>query len=103
MLLGGPQPILKCLQISMPPVREFAADSALFEAVIALDSQTNSSEIGQLEPRAADRLGVKNITLLAIRPDGYIGLRSDTDHHSELQRYWSLFHTRVGEKGSLKS
>jgi len=98
MLLGGPAADPEVFANLHASVREFVADSALFEAVVALDSQTKSSvHIGQLEPRAADRLGVKNITLLAVRPDGYVGLRCDTDHHNELQLYSLLFHTRVGE------
>jgi hypothetical protein len=30
---------------------------------------------------------MEGITLLAIRPDGYIGLRSDRNHLSALERY----------------
>jgi 2-polyprenyl-6-methoxyphenol hydroxylase-like FAD-dependent oxidoreductase len=94
MLLGGPAADHAAFVDLYAFLREFATDSPLFGAVIALSTQSNSSiQIGILEPKAADLLGVENITLLAIRPDGYIGLRSDKDHHSALQRYWSLFHT----------
>jgi hypothetical protein len=43
--------------------------------------------IGQLDPAAAFQLGMEASTLLAIRPDGYIGLRCARDHLAALQRY----------------
>ena len=93
MLVGGPAADHAAFVDLYAFLREFARDSPLFGAVIALSTQSNSSiQIGLLEPKAVDLLQVENITLLAIRPDGYIGLRSDKDHHSALQRYWSLFH-----------
>lgn len=94
MLLAGPAADHTALVDLHTSLREFATNSPLFEAVIALSSQSDSSiQIGQLEPGAAELLGVENITLLAIRPDGYIGLRSDTDHYSALRRYGSLIHS----------
>ena len=34
----------------------------------------------RLAPAAADQLGIGEITLLVIRPDGHVGLRADRDH-----------------------
>ena len=39
-----------------------------------------------------DLFGIREATLLAVRPDGYIGLRSDHDHLNALDRYHSLLH-----------
>jgi hypothetical protein len=33
---------------------------------------------------------VRETTLLAVRPDGYVGLRSDGDHLNALERYRAL-------------
>jgi hypothetical protein len=35
-------------------------------------------------------LGLHEIALLALRPDGYIGLRSKHDHLSAIERYCAL-------------
>ena len=43
-----------------------------------------------LEPAAAGLLGVEQITLLALRPDGYVGLRADRDHLNALEHYRTL-------------
>ncbi len=65
--------------------------SALFEAVFAFSTNPGfPAQTGYLEPANADRLGLQGITLLALRPDGYIGLRSDRDHLPALERYRAL-------------
>jgi hypothetical protein len=72
-------------------LQKFAANSPLFEALFTLATESDSpAPIGQLASMEADLLGVKAITLLAVRPDGYIGLRSDKNHLQALKRYESL-------------
>ena len=39
------------------------------------------------DPEAADRLGIRGITLLAIRPDGYVGLRSEGGDSGTVRGY----------------
>ena len=39
---------------------------------------------------AAEQLGIGEITLLVIRPDGHIGLRSDRNHVEDLTAYQQL-------------
>jgi 2-polyprenyl-6-methoxyphenol hydroxylase-like FAD-dependent oxidoreductase len=76
-------------------LQELVTRSPLFEAAIALGSHADlPAQVGRLDPVAADLLGVKGNTLLAVRPDGYIGLRSDRDHLGALERYCNL--VRVG-------
>jgi hypothetical protein len=43
-------------------------------------------------PLEADQLGIDGVRLLAMRPDGYVGLRSDQDHLREMQQYRTLIH-----------
>ena len=63
-----------------------------FEAAIALGAGGDLPHpIGRLDTEGADLLGVKGITLLAVRPDGYVGMRCDRDHLGALERYRSLF------------
>jgi hypothetical protein len=67
------------------------ANSLLFEASLALGIRSDLPvQIGHLEPAAADLLGVEGTTLLAVRPDGYIGLRADRDHLTALEQYRTL-------------
>jgi FAD binding domain len=74
-------------------LQEFATGSPLFEAAITLGTDSGLAvQIGHLGPVSADLLGVKGITLFAVRPDGYIGLRADRDHLSALDRYRTLLH-----------
>jgi 2-polyprenyl-6-methoxyphenol hydroxylase-like FAD-dependent oxidoreductase len=93
LLLGGPTadgPALVELQTAL---QELATDSPLFEAAVALSTQPEPrNRIGRLQPVGADLLGVQGTTLLVVRPDGYIGLRSDGEHLSALERYRKLLH-----------
>ena len=87
-LLGG--------QIAQGPVladlfaalQELVTDSPLFTALFAFATHHHLAEhIGHLEPVDADLLGVEDITLLVVRPDGYLGMRADRDHLESLERY----------------
>jgi 2-polyprenyl-6-methoxyphenol hydroxylase-like FAD-dependent oxidoreductase len=92
-LLGGPTANRPALVELHTALRELTSDSPLFETAIALSTQPEpSNQIGWLEPTGADLLGVRGTTLLAVRPDGYIGLRSDGGHLSALERYRRLIH-----------
>jgi 2-polyprenyl-6-methoxyphenol hydroxylase-like FAD-dependent oxidoreductase len=72
-------------------LQKFAADSILIDEAVALSSHTDiSASIGHLDPAATNLLGIAGTTLLALRPDGYIGLRADKDHLSAIKRYHSL-------------
>jgi hypothetical protein len=72
-------------------LQEFAAGSPVFDAAVGFGTSRNpSGKIGYLEPVAAGMLGVTGNTLLAMRPDGYIGLRADQDHLSALRGYSAL-------------
>ena len=69
-------------------LRDFAGDSSLFEAAYAFGGHPDlPSDIGRFEDAASDMPGLEGTTLLAIRPDGYIGLRCDRDHLSALESY----------------
>jgi hypothetical protein len=72
-------------------LQEFSADSPLFEAAFAFSGDPDlSPHFGRLDSAGADLLGLKGTTLLAMRPDGYIGLRANQDHLGALQRYCAV-------------
>jgi hypothetical protein len=75
-------------------LQEHVRDSPLFETAVALTAGANIPDfIGHLEPAAAAQLGIEGTTLLAIRPDGYVGLRADRDHLAALDRYGAFLQT----------
>jgi 2-polyprenyl-6-methoxyphenol hydroxylase-like FAD-dependent oxidoreductase len=90
-LLAGPAAEATAFVDLHGALQDVATDSDVFESAIALGTRADLPvEIGRLERSAADRLGVAGVTLLAMRPDGYVGLRSDRDHLAALQRYRAL-------------
>jgi 2-polyprenyl-6-methoxyphenol hydroxylase-like FAD-dependent oxidoreductase len=91
-LLGGQTARGPALADLLAALRELATDSPLFAAAFAFGTRPDQPDhIGHLEPVTADLRGVHDITLLVVRPDGYIGLRSDRDHLEALKRYRALF------------
>jgi hypothetical protein len=89
-LLGGPQTDGAAL-LALFDDLQARTGSPLFEAAVALGAGAGLPDgIGHLEPETADLLGVEGTTLLAVRPDGYIGLRADHDHLAALERYRTL-------------
>jgi 2-polyprenyl-6-methoxyphenol hydroxylase-like FAD-dependent oxidoreductase len=93
-LLAGPSADASAFAGLHAGLQTFIAGSPLFEAVFAFSTNPDFPvQTGYLEPTTADRLGLHQITLLALRPDGYIGLRSDRDHLDQLERYRALIQT----------
>ena len=55
--------------------------ASVIEATVMLTTQSGDQNPGaRLAPAAADQLGIGEITLLVIRPDGHVGLRADRGH-----------------------
>jgi hypothetical protein len=52
-------------------------DSHVFEAVVALEPNDVTGDRG-------------STALLAVRPDGYVGMRCERDHLAALERYQTL-------------
>ena len=91
LLLAGPGAHIATLVDLHGALQKFSTGSLLFEAAVALGSDEDlPAQIGKVEQGAADLLGVEGITLLAVRPDGYIGLRADRDHLNALERYGAV-------------
>jgi 2-polyprenyl-6-methoxyphenol hydroxylase-like FAD-dependent oxidoreductase len=93
-LLGGPAANPSAWFALHAALQEYVKDSSLFETAVALTASANGfDQIGHLEPAEASRLGIEGSTLLAVRPDGYVGLRSDQDHLAALQSYAASLQT----------
>jgi 2-polyprenyl-6-methoxyphenol hydroxylase-like FAD-dependent oxidoreductase len=91
LLVGGPSAQGPALMNLHAALKELATDSPLFEAAFAIGTQPDLPvQVERIETAGADLLGVQGTTLLVVRPDGYIGLRSDGDHLSALEHYRKL-------------
>jgi 2-polyprenyl-6-methoxyphenol hydroxylase-like FAD-dependent oxidoreductase len=93
-LLGGPTANTTTLLDLHAILQNHVKDSTLFETAVTLSSGPDvRGKVGRLEPAEASLLGIEGITLLAVRPDGYVGLRSDRDHLGALERYVAFIQT----------
>ena len=94
LLIGGIDAKGYELEQLLSAVQEGVAGSNVVEAAFAFGTCDDlPARIGYLEPDAAAILGVTGIALLAVRPDGYVGMRSDRNHLAALERYLSLIQT----------
>jgi len=67
------------------------SNTSLIESTSSLASRSdNQGEHERITPAGASQLGVGGITLLVIRPDGYVGLRADHDHLKALASYQAM-------------
>jgi hypothetical protein len=95
-LLGGTTANRAELADLLGHLQQRVAGSAVFDAAVALGAGPDlpdgiaSCDPVAADPVAADLVGVDGVTLLAVRPDGYVGLRADRDHLAALERYERL-------------
>jgi 2-polyprenyl-6-methoxyphenol hydroxylase-like FAD-dependent oxidoreductase len=64
--------------------------SPLVERIATVAAGEGVPADARLAPADAEVLGVEDITLLAVRPDAYVGLRADDDHAASFDRYEGL-------------
>ena len=58
--------------------------------MIALSTDREPSDSGLLRAEVVDRIGVEDVTILAVRPDGYIGHLSDGTDLRKIGEYLEL-------------
>ena len=90
MLLAGPGADTSVLVDLHAALQEVARDSPLFAETFAIAACADVTKLGRIDRSVFEQLGIDGITLLAIRPDGYVGLRSDQDQLQALQHYRTL-------------
>jgi hypothetical protein len=87
LLIGGFSVQVDALALVDKSIRA-RSDAAIIEANIMLTARHNDAQpCDRLASDAAERLGIDEITLLIIRPDGHVGLRADRDHLDALAAY----------------
>ncbi len=67
------------------------AASPLIDSVIGLSTRPDGLPVGRIEESVTDRLGVEGLTILAVRPDRFIGFRHDGGDPRALDRYLEAF------------
>ena len=88
LLVGGPGTTGAALADLLATLEERVAESRFLDAAVALGAAPDlPGAIGRLDADACKLLGTDGVTLLAVRPDGYVGLRADSDHLDALERY----------------
>jgi len=85
-LIGGPDSSVESLKDLH---QKLAARTSPFidDTILVMTHADPGGKIPRITPGAAERLGVRNTTLLVIRPDLHIGLRSEHDYAAALDRY----------------
>ena len=66
-------------------------NASIIEETAALATRAeNGYPRARIAPAASERLGIGEVTLLVVRPDGHVGLRADHDHLEALTAYQEL-------------
>jgi 2-polyprenyl-6-methoxyphenol hydroxylase-like FAD-dependent oxidoreductase len=69
--------------------------SSVIEATFVITARSNDQDpCARLTRASADQLGIDDLTLLVIRPDGHVGLRADRNHLGALAAYHTLLVSR---------
>jgi hypothetical protein len=66
---------------------ELAQGSPVLDAVFAFWTAARRDGIGEIETAVAKRFGLSGVTVLAVRPDRYIGFRDDGTGAPAMARY----------------
>ncbi len=86
-VLGGPQ-------ADPGRVGELVAElerhvGPVVDAVVGLSTRPGGAPVGRIDESVAAQLGVVDLTVLAVRPDRYIGLRDDSGDPRAVENYLS--------------
>ncbi len=91
LLIGGSSIDTEMLARVDDFIRAQSLASVIIEEVVAISAGYDDQRpYARVTPAAAEQLGIGEITLLVIRPDGHIGLRSDCNHVEDLAAYRRL-------------
>jgi 2-polyprenyl-6-methoxyphenol hydroxylase-like FAD-dependent oxidoreductase len=91
LLIGGTSFQVEALAHAEKLMRDQNHSSAIIEEIVVITAGSgDQNRFARIAPAAADELGIGASTLLVIRPDGHIGLRSDQGHVGDLAAYQRL-------------
>ena len=91
LLIGGSSDHTEALARVAKLVRAQSVASAIIEDIVVIAvGSCEQSPCARIAPTEAEQLGIGEMALLVIRPDGHVGLRSDQDHLGDLKTYLRL-------------
>jgi FAD binding domain len=77
LVVGGPEVEVSALRAVVDALEDAHAASPVIDAIYGLSPHATGDGLMRIAPAALERIGVDAITLLAARPDRYVGLRTD--------------------------
>ena len=85
LVLGGPDAEPDHMQRLLAELAPFTGGAV--EAVVALSTHPGGPNVGRMDESVAAQLGVAGLTVLAVRPDRYVGLRDDRGDPNVVRAY----------------
>jgi hypothetical protein len=86
-VIGGPATHPSAVADLVEELEARHRDSTALEAVLGFSTRHDERAVGSIDEEGAERLGINGLTVLAIRPDRYIGLRDDSANPEAVARY----------------
>ena len=90
-IIGGKATSCDDVDTAMTLVRSSLGDAPAFSAVVGFCVAPALPGVGRIDEAVADQLGVDGLTMLAVRPDRFVGLRHDGEALAPLVRYFEAF------------
>jgi hypothetical protein len=72
-------------------LRSIAGGSPVIDAVIGLCTRPDGLPIGRMDESVAEQLGISGVTILAVRPDRFVGFRHDGTDSGAITGYLATF------------
>jgi hypothetical protein len=87
MVLGGPAADPGAVAKLVERLDAAHRNSPVVEAFLGFSTRPGESEVGRIDQAAAELLEINDLTILAIRPDRYVGMRHDGAETEPVARY----------------
>jgi hypothetical protein len=87
MVLGGPAADPGTVAKLVERLDAAHRNSPVVEAFLGFSTRPGEGEVGRIDEAAADLLEINGLTILAIRPDRYVGMRHDGAETEPVARY----------------
>ena len=86
-VLGGPKADSGRVGELVAELRQHVGSAV--DSVVGLSTRPDAAPVGRMDESVAAQLGVVDVTVLAVRPDRYVGLRDDSGDPSVVEEYLS--------------
>jgi FAD binding domain len=87
LVIGGPEAAADQVLALVAAIEAAHRSSPVVSTVLGLATQTNGPRLGRIDARVAEQLGIEGVTVLAVRPDRFVGLRRDGCDPQALRGY----------------